>query len=537
VKPVHAEIREADGLEWPLRLAVAWQQVAEAPLKRTLQEDFFKRDWQRLQSDPLLASPFAEHLADLPDVGRLAIAWAHRVGLLQEQDNELHAAGFDESWRGGLPALVDELWRALPDVGAWDPESGWQVERAGGNPFLTIYPLVLALLARQPASAWLQPAEVAGWVAAEHPFWAGQGDTGWGQSLILGLFFQMKLVQAAPGPEGEWLVRISPLGRWLIGAERMPPESTLIPQTLLVQANFDVLAFRQGLTPGLIAQLSRFAHWKSLGAACQLALSAEHVYRGLESGLGLEEIRQLLQRHGTRPLPDNVADALRTWANKRERIVVYGDATVIEFASTADLDEATRRGLVEVKLNDRLGLVRDESALDFRHFRLTGTRDYGERPERCLTVAEDGLTLSVDNGRADLMLDSELARLAELVEQSPERRVYRLTRGKLLAAIDGGLPISEIDEWLTQRADEPLSSAARLLAAPADSIVLRAEPCLVLHTPTSTVADALLQLPAIRGLIRERLGPTALAISEPDLPRLREAIGAIQQRLGNEPPA
>jgi hypothetical protein len=129
------------------------------------------------------------------------------------------------------------------------------------------------------------------------------------------------------------------------------------------------------------------------------------------------------------------------------------------------------------------------------------------------------------------MLDSELARLAELVEQSPERRIYRLTRAKLLAAIDGGMPLSEIDEWLTQRADEPLSSAARLLAAPKDSIVLRAEPCLVLHTPTSTVADALLQLPAIRSLIRERLGPTALAISEPDLPRMREAIEAIQQRL------
>src|SRR5262249_6865623 len=33
--------QEADGLEWPLKLAVLWQQVASSPLRRTQQGGFF----------------------------------------------------------------------------------------------------------------------------------------------------------------------------------------------------------------------------------------------------------------------------------------------------------------------------------------------------------------------------------------------------------------------------------------------------------------------------------------------------------------
>jgi hypothetical protein len=44
---------ESDGLEWPLRLAVVWQQIVGAPLRRTQQGDFFKRDVEKLEQDSL----------------------------------------------------------------------------------------------------------------------------------------------------------------------------------------------------------------------------------------------------------------------------------------------------------------------------------------------------------------------------------------------------------------------------------------------------------------------------------------------------
>src|SRR5215470_7890981 len=57
---------EADGLEWPLRLAVLWQQIAATPLRRTQQGDFFKRDLDRLRKDPLLSALPADSLAEIP---------------------------------------------------------------------------------------------------------------------------------------------------------------------------------------------------------------------------------------------------------------------------------------------------------------------------------------------------------------------------------------------------------------------------------------------------------------------------------------
>jgi hypothetical protein len=530
-EPVRAEVREADGLEWPLRLAAAWQQVNESPLRRTIQQDFFKRDWQRLRSDPMLAAPFADHISELPDAGLLTVGWAHRLGLLRDQDGELRALPFGDAWHGSLNDLLADAWRTLLDVDAWNPARGWDAAIVVSNPFTTGYTLTLALLAAQPTNAWLKPADVADWFSSHHPNWPVSIDSSWADALLLGLFYQLKLVQVAPSADGKCLVRLSPVGRWLVSGDASPRIAEHFAQTLLVQPNFEVLVFRQGLTPDLIANLSSFARWKSLGAACQMELVADQVYRGLESGIDLEAIVRLLQQHGMRSIPENVLDALRTWANKRERIVVYSDVAIIEFATAADMEEATRRGLVDVRLTDRLGLVRNENGLDYRHFRLTGTRDYGDRPEKCLTVADDGLTLTVDAGRADLLLETELAQLTEPVDLTPERRSYRLTRAALLRAGDEGQSLTNVEEWLLQRAGERLSPAARLLAAPESSVQFRIEPCLILHAPTAEMADALAQLPETRSLIRERLGPTAISVSDADLPRLREAIEALKQRM------
>jgi hypothetical protein len=536
--PVRAEIHEADGLEWPLRFAVVWQQVAEMPLRQTQQRDFFKRDYQRLQADSLLNAPFADSLGSIPDVPLLSVAWAKAAGTLLEEGAELRTCRLSSAWEEGLFPLLRELWSALPAIETWDPIYGWQVERDTAHVFPSVYLLVLLLLARQAELGWVRLEDVETWLLDHHPFWIGGKNgagTEWFAALLLGLFFQLQLIQHATDKTGQAIIRLAPFGRWLLSGDKSPPAQAEYRQTLMVQANFEILAFRQGLTPSIIANLTRFARWKSLGTACVLELQADQVYRGLESGLHLEDMRRLLQQHGMRELPENVAEALRTWSNKRDRLVVYENATLLEFASQAELDAALARGLVELKLSDRIGLARHENAVDFRQFRLTSTRDYGAKAEQCLEMADDGVTFSVDRSRSDLLLDLEIARVAEpLANASENQSAFQFTHASLQKALTNGLTLQSLEEWVKERSGRPLSAAAHLLALSEKHATFQLQRCIVLSAPTAKLADGLMQFPATRQLIRERLGPVSLLVAEESVSALRQQIEWLQQNFESQ---
>ena len=51
-----------------------------------------------------------------------------------------------------------------------------------------------------------------------------------------------------------------------------------------MQPNFEVIAYRQGLTPQLVGRLSRFAWWTQIGSALELKLSRESIVFGLDRG-------------------------------------------------------------------------------------------------------------------------------------------------------------------------------------------------------------------------------------------------------------
>ncbi|MCS7045545.1 MAG: helicase-associated domain-containing protein, partial [Gemmataceae bacterium] len=457
-------IREADGLDWPLRLAVLWQIVGRGPLRRTQQLDFFKRDLDRLRSEALLAAP-DEALADLPDPALFAAALAQAVGLLKEVDGEVRAGDFPKSWEVGLAEVLADLWAAFPRISTWNSFAGWAPSFALANPFPTANLLALLALATVPDDGWADPEALADWVGQRHPYWReasaldagatsrGLGRRSLGQAtgvarFLLAVAYPLRLCQARRRHAGGWALRLSPLGRWVLRLTPNVPEFPVFSQTLLVQPNLEVLAYRQGLTPHLLAQLTRFATWKTLGAACTLQLEPQSVYRALENGETQASIVQSLERHGMKTLPSAVLEALKTWSNKRNRITVYPAAVLLEFATADELNEALARGLPLTRLTERLAAVATEQQIDYRHFRLTSARDYGLPPEPCVAVESDGVTLSVDLARSDLLLEPEIQRFAESVPTSvPGRRAYRLTPASVAGARQQGLSLAELSAW------------------------------------------------------------------------------------------
>jgi hypothetical protein len=526
-------VLDADGLEWLLRLAVFWQQVAAVPVRKTMQGGFFKRDVDRIGQDALLNGPPSDKLADLPDVGFLMASLAELQGMVRDADGELRAAELPAAWESGLAVAHEAIWVDLPRLRTWTPLDGWRGgEEIAGNPFPSAYLLTFLLLARGTRDAWFRPADLEAWLYEQHPYWASESlrpsrRQSWLASFLLGFAFHLRLVQAMRDGD-EWVVRLSPTGRWLLGLADAPPAETAYTRTLLVQPNLEIVAFRQGLSAALIARLSRIAAWKTLGPACTLQLGPETIYRALEAGQTYETICRTLDQHGTRPTPPAVLDLLRTWANKRDRITVYPSATLLEFASAADLNDALARGVPATRLSDTLAVVGDGEGMEFRHFRLTGTRDYALPPERCVTAEEDGVTLAVDLARSDLLLETELPRFAVMLDTAPTggKRRYRLTPASLVAARESGMTLPVMEAWFQQRTGRPLPASARLLMMAS----LMSPPVLlhhfVLHIADEELADGVMQWPETAALIQARLGPSALVVAEENLPKLREQLRA-----------
>ena len=524
--------RQADGLDWPLRLAVAWQMVAATPVRLTQANTLFKRDLGRMQTDEVLTAAPPDQLVAVPDPGVLALFWANAAGLLDEKDGELHAGPFPERWGSQLgPALAD-LWAGLTAVEGWDPLAGYAPSDDGLSTLPSAGLLAVLLVARVPAGGWADSRAIAEWLWEHHPAWGGalspdaQKVRGlpWVEAFLLGVAYPLRLVEANSGGH----VRLTDFGRHLLAGGPEPAAAPVFPQTLIVQPNAEILAYRQGLTPALVAKLTRFARWKGVGPACTLELTPESTYRGLETGMTLAGVVQTLAQHSTRPVPPAVQDLVRRWADKRERISVVGSATLVEFQSPADLDAAVSRGVVAVKLTDRIGMTDDGRDPDFKHLRLVGNRDYEAKPQRCLAVADDGLTLTVDPALSDLLLEAEIGKIADSVNGDPAGlRRYKLSPISLRRAAAAGWSVAELDAWFLARSGGGLSPAGRLFATAPGLSPPTAERLLVVKVGSEAAADGLMQWPATRGLIAERIGPAAVVVAEHDLPQLRDVLAEI----------
>lgn len=517
-----------DGLEWPIRLAAAWQLVRATKPRLTQTNTLFKRDAGRVTADPVLGAPLADVGVVLPEGGVLAILWAKAAGLLSEFESELRPEAFPPAWKAGVWPTLTQLFSSFFAVDSWDPVRGQDL--LPNVPCVTATAGLLAIL-HLPATGWTTAEAVAAELWDRHPHWPHQLSKEhqlnrgvlWVTAFLKGVLVPLRIADVA----GE-SYRLADFGRHLVLGDKVPPAPPPFPQTLLVQPNAEVLVYRQGMTPELLGQLTRFAGWKQTGPACGFELNAEETYRGLEAGLSLAEITRLLDRHGMRPTPPSVTDLLRRWADKRDRVVVYGSATLVEFSTPADLDSAISRGIVAVRVTDRIGVSADGADPPFAELRLIGNRDYESRPQRCVAVANDGLTLTVDAAQSDLLLEAEIGRVAD-AQPNPDSsvRTYKLSPASLTRAVASGLSLADLDLWCESRTGERLSPAGRLFVTGPALKPSLAGTCVVVEFPTEETADGIMQWRETAGLIDRRLGPTAVVVNSEHLQLLRDALLSI----------
>ncbi|HVJ80726.1 MAG TPA: hypothetical protein VNC50_06620 [Planctomycetia bacterium] len=538
--------RHADGWDLPLRLGVLWRLAWRSPVKRTQQRTLFKRDQERIANGPLLNAPAVDAPAGLLDAGMLTYAIAMAQGWLDPRADEQRPT---EPLRNLWPATLAELQlscagaiigaEAWNELGPETPPGSFASEMASAR-FL-----LLLALASLPPEEGASVDQLANLLLGCHPPFNAAGELvgpfrqkdqrtrlarEWARMAVLGAFYQCGMIEVAEATaRGELVVRLSALGRRFLG--EAPDASDVRPappvQTLLAQPNHQLIVYRQGLTAPLLADLMMFAEPTGLGPALTFEIKSESIYLALEAGFSDRDVIGLLEKHGGREPPTGVAESIKTWSQKRDRLSVFGDATLFEFDSKEDLAEALARGVEGTPVSDRLLLVAGEPS--FSHLKISAQRDYlRSSAEPCVTPGPDGVTLNVDLSKSDLMLESELQRFAEPADDRTPRQSYRVTPESVRIATEQGLGADILEDWFARRTAGPPPASVRLLLRAAPGLSLGARTRIVVETEEAHLADGLLQHPETSEYFVGRLGPTSLAV----LPEKWDEIAAACRKLG-----
>ncbi len=155
------------------------------------------------------------------------------------------------------------------------------------------------------------------------------------------------------------------------------------------------------------------------------------------------------------------------------------------------------------------------------------------------------MTLALDPARSDLLVDAELSRFANeqpseaaVADQQhgPAPRRFVVTMESLRRGSSRGMTAGLLAEWYTRRTGAEIPPAVRLLLAIRSAQVppLRPARILVLTVTSADLLDGLLQHPAIRPWLGDRLGPDSVTIADDCLIPLQKALKTLGIRLEAE---
>lgn len=303
----------------------------------------------------------------------------------------------------------------------------------------------------------------------------------------------------------------------------------------IIQPNMDVIAYLDRMTPATIGFLGKVAERKpSDGGVAIYRLTRETVYAGFEGGLSLPVVIDELERGAGQPLPATVRRSLEDWSAKRERISLYTQAEVLEYAEPhlrdAALKQQPKLGLA---LGDRFILVAQSPPRGA----LTGATviDYLKPPVRCLEVAEDG-RIALNPGAADFLIRGELTRWATPSKSDPNE--WRLCGESVTRAAQGGWTADQILAGLEARSQKSLSPlvvvAVRAWARKRQTRAVTAlEESLVLQFAEESAAAAVAGSELFRPLLGPRLGPRTFLVDA----RQQKALAALLEQFGLTPGA
>jgi hypothetical protein len=232
--------------------------------------------------------------------------------------------------------------------------------------------------------------------------------------------------------------RLTELGRIVFGAPELEfAQKAVDARFLTVQPNLEVVAYLESADAREICTLNRFAAGapRASGPVQTFTLSRASLYRALESGMTLDEVRAFLTEHGKTELPANVGRVLSEWAGKRESLVLRTKvALALGPAETRTQGRTLNRNAFLLP-----SAIIETAAKEFGGWTIL---DHEDKPERTWTTDELG-NLTTNSSHSISRL--RLARIADRMATG-----WQITRQSIGRARITGMTADQILGWLSQ---------------------------------------------------------------------------------------
>ena len=324
--------------------------------------------------------------------------------------------------------------------------------------------------------------------------------------------------------------RLSPLGAHLLGLTKELPAETADEKPLIIQPNFEILAYTQAGNLQVLYQLERFATRERAERVAHYKLDRDSVYRGLQDGLSATQMREFLETHSRSGVPQNIAYSLDDWQNQWESVTVWPSASIIETDTPAEMDAliATLSEAAIRRLAPTWAVVEPKHLQAARNY-LTGSRgsralDYGLDVEQTF-VTNDDLEIVVPADNLDLWLRAKIERFADAVIDAKDHARFRITRDSLARAANSGLKADDVLNFLATIGTPPIPANVTLTVrgwsgeiAPVSLGAVQ-----VLSADTEVIAQ-IASVAELRKLLWLRAGDGAALVKSADVPKLKAAL-------------
>jgi hypothetical protein len=251
------------------------------------------------------------------------------------------------------------------------------------------------------------------------------------------------------GAELRYCFRLTPVGRAVFGAPDVKVELQPTGKFLVVQPNFDVVAYLDQTDAHGIGSLGLLLEnvKPTLGAVQTFRITHQAFYRALELGLTHESALELLQQASQHALPPNVLETLKEWSARRESMVVKSNVTLLGFANRLERDSHLVQGVGRA-CGDRWVILEAGQNLPAHSFDGAHTVDHSsEWPT--LVVDEQGLIFH------HKPLDTvQINRLRLFADQKDKE--WRITAASIKRAMGRGLQPTLVRKWLYRMLEQQM---------------------------------------------------------------------------------